>query len=109
MICHCRTCCRAAGSPGVAWVTFAVGDFALQRGTPVAFRSTPPVTRTFCGACGTPLTYVHAERPGEIDVTTVSLDAPEAFPPSYHAWLDDGVGWLRLGDGLPAHRRTRDT
>ncbi len=103
MLCHCRTCRRAAGSPVVAWLTFAAQDFAVVRGTPSAFHSTPPVTRTFCGSCGTPLTYAHARRPGEVDVTTTSCDDPEALPPTYHAWSAEGVAWMRPADGLPVH------
>jgi hypothetical protein len=106
MICHCDTCCRAAGAPVVAWLTFRTSDFSFVRGVPAEYRSTPPVTRTFCPTCGTSLTYVHAERPSEIDVTTSTLDDAGAFPPTYHAWLSDGVGWIRFGDGLPAYRRS---
>ena len=104
MICHCNSCCRAAGAPVVAWLTFPARSFSFVRGVPAEFHSTPPVTRTFCPTCGTPLTYVHAERPSEIDVTTSSLDDPEAFPPTYHAWLRDSVRWIRFGDGLPGHQ-----
>jgi hypothetical protein len=103
MLCHCRSCRRAAGAPAVAWLTFRTEDFAVVRGMPTAFRSSPAVTRTFCGACGSPLTYGHADRPEEIDVTTVSLDDAEAFPPTHHAWRADGVAWLRCADGLPVH------
>ena len=106
MICHCNSCCRAAGSPVVAWLTFATSQFSFVRGSPSEYRSTVPVTRTFCSTCGTSLTYVHAERPSEIDVTTSSLDNPEAFPPTYHSWLGDSVGWVRFGDGLPAYKRS---
>ena len=106
MICHCDTCCRAAGSPVVAWLTFPTSRFSFVRGTPAEFHSTVPVTRTFCPTCGTSLTYVHADRPSEIDVTTSSLDNPEAFPPTHHSWLSDGVSWVRFGDRLPAYRRS---
>jgi hypothetical protein len=106
MICHCDTCCRAAGSPVVAWLTFPVSHFSFVRGVPAEFHSTAPVTRTFCPTCGTSLTYVHADRPAEIDVTTSSLDHPEAFPPTHHSWLSDSVSWVRFADGLPAHRRS---
>lgn len=41
--------------------------------------------------------------PWEIDVTACSLDDPDAFPPSHHAWGDHRVKWLRLDDGLPVH------
>jgi len=106
MVCHCRTCCKAAGSPAVAWVTVAGQDFSLVRGSPSEFHSSPPVTRRFCPSCGTPLTYLHADRPGDIDVTTSSLDDPGAFPPTYHAWMSHGPNWLRFGDDLPVYDRS---
>jgi len=105
MICHCHTCRRAAGSPVVAWLTFPTANFSFTRGSPAEFHSTPSVTRTFCPTCGTPLTYVHAERPFEIDLTTCSLDNPDTFPPTHHAWLNDNVSWIRFGDGLAAYTR----
>lgn len=105
MLCHCNTCCRAAGAPVVAWLTFPGGSFSFVRGAPAEYHSTAPVTRTFCPTCGTSLTYVHAERPSEIDVVTASLDDPAAFPPTHHSWTCDGVGWLRFGDRLPAFAR----
>lgn len=107
MVCHCRSCRRAAGAPVVAWVTFRLPDFSFVRGTAAAFHSSAPVTRTFCPSCGTPLTYVHADRPDEIDVTTVSLDDPAAFPPTHHSWREDSIGWVRFGDGLPTFPTVR--
>jgi hypothetical protein len=107
MICHCNTCCRAAGSPVVAWLTFPTSRFSFVRGVPAEFRSTTPVTRTFCATCGTSLTYVHAERPSDVDVTTSSLDDPEAFPPTYHAWLRNSVSWIRFGDDLRGYEGSR--
>ena len=107
MICHCQTCRRAAGSPVVAWLTFAKADFALTKGKLNEFSSTAPVLRGFCATCGTPLTYTHAKSPDSIDVTTCSLDDPQAFPPTHHSWLSDDVGWIRFGDGLPAFQESR--
>jgi hypothetical protein len=108
MVCHCQTCRRVAASPVVAWVTFERASFAFQKGEPASFHSTAPVTRTFCRDCGTPLTYVHADSPGTIDVTTCSLDEPNAFPPTHHSWLGHDLAWVRFGDGLPAFREFRD-
>ena len=107
MICHCRTCRRAAGSPVVAWLTFAVKDFLLTRGEPGSFRSSDLVLRTFCSACGAPLTYAHADSPQSVDITTCSLDDPQAFPPTHHSWLSHDLSWLKFGDGLPAFRESR--
>ena len=107
MICHCRTCRRATGSPVVAWLTFAKADFEVTTGALAEFRSSPPVRRGFCGTCGTPLTYSHRESPDSIDITTCSLDEPQAFPPTHHSWLSDDVGWVRFGDGLPEFQESR--
>jgi hypothetical protein len=102
MICHCRTCRRVAAAPVVAWVTFPASRFELLEGHPAEFRSSPPVRRTFCAACGTPLTYEHGDAGGYVDVTTCSLDNSELFPPTHHSWLSHDIAWLRFGDGLPA-------
>ena len=107
MICHCKSCRRAAGSPVVAWLTFATTDFRFSKGQPVEFSSSPPVRRTFCGSCGTPLTYAHRDSPESIDVTTCSLDAPQSFPPTHHSWLSDDVEWVRFGDDLPTYLQSR--
>jgi len=102
MICHCRSCRRAAAAPIVAWVTFEKQRFRLLKGEPTAFRSSPPVQRTFCPACGTPLTYEHQDRAASIDITTCSLDVPETFPPTHHSYLSDDIAWVHFDDGLPA-------
>ena len=106
MVCHCESCRRAAGSPVVAWVTFPAADFEFFAGEPVAFQSSAHVTRTFCGRCGTPLTYQRSDEAESIDVTTCSFDEPDTLPPTHHSWLEDSVSWVRFGDGLPTHRKT---
>lgn len=108
MVCHCRTCRRIAGSPVVAWLTFAQDCFAFTRGEPALFQSSEGVRRRFCGECGTPLTYESAKSPAEIDVTTCSLDDPEAFPPTHHSWLKHDLAWVKFGDGLPTYLESRE-
>jgi hypothetical protein len=106
MLCHCKTCRQAAGSPVVAWVTFPTASFDLVHGSPISFRSSSLVIRTFCGSCGTPLTYEHSQAVGAIDVTTCSFDQPDLLPPTHHSWLQDSVSWILFGDGLPTHHTT---
>jgi len=106
-LCHCTTCRRAAGAPVVAWVTFPRAAFAFEGAAPGRHASSPHVERTFCRTCGSPLTYTHARFPGEIDVTTASLDAPESFAPSDHTWTSEALPWLRCEDGLPRFPRSR--
>jgi hypothetical protein len=99
--CHCVSCRRAAGATMVAWGTFARAGFTLTRGTLSEHRSSDPVVRGFCCACGGALTYRHTARPQEIDVTLASLDAAAQFAPTMHVWVADKLPWVVLADGLP--------
>lgn len=105
--CHCSICRRTSGAPFVAWFSVRRADFRLVAGTPVGFDSTPKARRTFCGRCGTPLTFQGTETPGEIDITTASLDDPNAVPPKDHTRTSSRLSWVRLADGLPEHREAR--
>lgn len=108
MICHCRSCRRMSAAPVMPWLTFRQDQFALICGQPVEFHSTEPVTRSFCRNCGTPLSYVHRNNPDSIDLTTCSLDDPNAFAPTHHSWLGDDLAWVCFGDGLPAYPEWRN-
>jgi hypothetical protein len=106
-LCHCESCRRAAGAHAVAWLTVRSGGLVYTAAAPVEFRSSPGVHRSFCGHCGTPLTYRRQERAGEIDVTLASLDRPDAVAPVDHIWMEDALPWDRPGDGLPQYPTTR--
>ena len=106
VVCHCGSCRRACGAQAVAWVTFPVEQFRFATGHPIEYQSSSPVKRTFCGQCGTSLTYQHTNTPEEIDVTTASLDKPDDFPPVRHVWVDEKVDWVDISDSLPQFGRT---
>ena len=104
--CHCESCRRAAGSPAVAWGTFDRNGFRVTQGTLAEFRSSAHVTRGFCAACGSCLTYCHEARSGEIDVTLATLDEPARLAPQMHVWVADKLPWVRIEDGLPQYAAT---
>ncbi len=106
-ICHCPTCRRACGAPHVAWYSVALADYHVTAGTPGRYNSSAGVTRTFCGACGTQLTYAHHDWPDMIDVTVSTLDEPELVVPQDHTFTRYRLGWDVIGDGKPAFPRTR--
>ena len=106
VVCHCASCRRACGAHAVAWVTFPNQLFQFTVGNPVDFQSSPSVVRTFCGRCGTSLTYQHENTPDEVDITTASLDRPDYFPPARHVWVDEKVDWVDIRDGLPQFERS---
>lgn len=99
-ICHCDSCRRSCGAQSVAWLAVPAASLSFTSGEPTEHRSSEDVVRTFCGGCGTSLTYKHGGDPDSIDVTTASLDFPDDFPPTHHTWLEDKLGWEGIDDGL---------
>jgi len=104
--CHCSICRRTTGAPFVAWFSVPRSSFRMH-GEPARFSSTAKGTRTFCPQCGAQLTFEHADHPGEIDVTTCSLDDPNALPPRDHTRTSGKLSWIKLCDGLPEYRESR--
>jgi hypothetical protein len=81
--------------------------FRLVSGAPARFQSTARGTRTFCGRCGTQITFQDAGAPDEIDVTICSLDDPERLAPQDHTQTGSRLRWLDLADGLPEYPEGR--
>lgn len=100
VLCHCRTCRLAAGAPSVAWVVWPADQFSIVSGTPARFESSPGVERTFCGRCGTPLTFRRIDKPATLDITIVTLDDADAFAPTKEIWTDHKLTWERINDEL---------
>jgi hypothetical protein len=93
LVCHCPDCRRAAGAQSVAWLVVRTEQFEIRQGTAKTYDSSPGVTRTFCGTCGTTLTWVGAGHPGRVDVTIGSLDDANAFPPTRAVYRRHKVAW----------------
>lgn len=101
--CHCPSCRRASGAPATAWAMFAEDAFEWRGTEASSYASSPGVTRTFCGRCGTPLVYLADALPGLVDVTVGSFDDPAALRPEMHIWETKRLPWLEIADGLPRH------
>jgi hypothetical protein len=100
VICHCHSCRRASGAPSVAWITFERSQFEFLSGQPRVYRSSPDVNRRFCATCGSALSYEHANSAGTIDITTLTLDEPNSFPPGQEVWLEDRIPWQPVNPRL---------
>lgn len=94
--CHCANCRRAVGAQSVAWITVKLSDFTFEKEQPKRYKTDTGAYRTFCESCGSSLTYENDDRPGEIDITTGSLDCPEDFPPSKDVFADEKLSWVGL-------------
>ena len=107
-VCHCSICRRTTGAPFVAWFSVHRAELRFVKGSPQRFRSTAKGARTFCARCGTQLTFEHGDLPGEIDVTTCSLDDPSRAAPEDHTRTSSRLDWIVSCDGLPEFREARD-
>ena len=101
--CHCRMCQRAVGNVFAALSMVGKDELRWTRGEPAFFASSSVAERGFCRDCGTPLTFAYRDRP-RIEVTTGSLDDPNAAPVREHFGVESRVSWLEVNAGLPEHR-----
>ena len=105
--CHCRSCQLASGAPYVAWGTIDTNLFDVTRGSLKEISTPAGVTRGFCGQCGTSLSYLHENRPGELDICLATIDDPGMLQPDYHLWVADKLPWISIDDGLPQYQEWR--
>lgn len=71
--CHCRECQYFAGGQSNLTMSVAVDGFSYTQGKPEQFSRTDlenPVTREFCGKCGTPLTTLVPSMPQMVIYTS---------------------------------------
>ncbi len=104
-LCHCRSCRLASGATPVGWAVVASTGFRWTAGAAVEHGSSPGVTRTHCGTCGTPLTF--ADGPATLDVTIATLDDPEALVPEREIWLSHRPGWVAVDPRRPGYPQGR--
>ena len=52
--------------------------------------------------------FESAKHPEEIDITTCSLDDPNAVPPKDHTRTSSKLRWVDLADGLKEYPEGRD-
>ena len=100
-LCFCENCRRAVGGPAVAFARFARARFALLAGEPACFRSSPEVTRSFCGTCGTSLFVEGTHLGPDIVIAVATLDDPAAFPVALNARTARRIPWMAPLRGIP--------
>ena len=99
--CHCSDCRRTAGAPFVTYIGLQAPQVTWRGDAPVRYHSSPGVTRSFCGTCGTPLTYEGERWPGEVHIFAATLDDPGVISPQAHVYVGQKLPWVHLSDGLP--------
>ena len=99
--CHCESCRRQCSAPMTTYIGVPDKKWRWTSGAPTVFRSSPGVERTFCGNCGTPLSFRSEKMSGVMHLYVAALDDPEKFEPTLNVAYEEKLSWLKLNDGLP--------
>jgi hypothetical protein len=101
--CHCSLCRRSTGAPVLAWASFPAAAFTYTNGIAAIFESSAWGHREFCNLCGTQIAYRKSDAAMTVDVNVGCMDDPSAFPPQYHIYAKDRIGWFDTEDDLPRY------
>ncbi len=85
-------CQKAFAGPFGALVTVNVADLTWTRGQRATFQSSDAITRGFCAACGTPLTFEWSA--DKIDLAVFAFDDPSAVAPVVQLAVEGRPTWM---------------
>ncbi|MFP6814440.1 MAG: GFA family protein [Pseudomonadales bacterium] len=107
--CHCRECQYLTGGSPNVFMAMPLAGFSYTKGAPKTFTRSDidnPVTREFCGECGTHLT---TRAPGMADAVILkigSMDDPGQFPgPQVAIYCLDKQSFHAVPEGVAEFER----
>jgi hypothetical protein len=107
--CHCRECQYASGGHPNAVMGMPAGTFSYTKGAPKEFRRKDlpnPVTREFCGECGTHILARSPAVPGGVLLKVGTLDDPSVYgQPQMVIFTIDKQSFHHLPAGVPTFER----
>lgn len=107
--CHCADCRRCTGGPFGISIRVEIARFRITEGAPRGFTKTAdsgnPLTRHFCGDCGSPIYTAAPRHPEHVYVKAGSLDDPALVRVEREAWTQSRVPWGRIDPALPGRPR----
>jgi len=107
--CHCRECQYIAGGQPAVLMGMPEAGVTYTKGSPKAFRRSDlatPVTREFCGECGTHLVSKAPGLPGAAMIKVGTMDDPSLFGgPQMVIYTIDKQPFHQVPDGLPTFER----
>jgi len=106
--CHCRECQYITGGSPNVFIAMPIAGFSYTKGTPKTFTRTDlprPVTREFCGECGTHI-VTRPQGFRAVIIKVGSLDDPSLFGgPDMAIYAIDKQSFHQIAPGLPTFER----
>jgi len=107
--CHCRECQYISGGHPNVTMGMPAGSFSYTQGTPKAFARKDlanPVTREFCGECGTHILSRAPSVPGAVLLKVGTFDDPGIFgAPQMVIYTCDKQAFHHVPEGVPTFER----
>ncbi len=107
--CHCRECQYISGGHPNVVIAMPEAGFSYTQGTPKSYSRSDlpnPVTRQFCGECGTHLLTRSPRMNGMVLIKVGSLDDPGVYDkPDMVIYTVDKQSFHHLPAGVPAFER----
>ena len=103
--CHCRECQYLTGGNANIVVVFAESDFRYTKGLASSFARSDlenPVTRHFCGACGTGIGSRSPSRPNSMIVKVRTLDNPGEYQAQAAIFTCDRQAYHYIPNNIPS-------
>lgn len=98
--CHCDDCQKISGSGYLPFIGCELNQIVIS-GEPVIYKSSKEVTRTFCGTCGSPFTFIDSEYPEKIYIHAGGVDESQELKFEEHIWIESKKDWDTICDDLP--------
>ncbi len=101
--CHCSQCRKGHGAAFSTYgqapadaLRITSGEAQIHR-----FRSSPPVERSFCGACGSSLFFRFDALPHAVWIAAGTFDDDPGMRPGAHIFVGSKAPWHELTDTVP--------
>jgi hypothetical protein len=108
--CHCRECQYISGGHPNAVMGLPAAGFSYTKGSPAKFTRSDlpdPVTREFCGECGTHILARSPSLAGAVLLKVGTLDDPSVYgAPQMVIFTCDKQSFHHVPPGVPTFERT---
>ncbi len=110
--CHCSMCRKFHGAAYATIVGVSRSKFHWLEGKGALKQYTADngTTRTFCGHCGSSLTFSSPKAPKEvIEIALGTVNGNVPVKPTAHIFVGSSASWTVMSDDLPRFKEGRDS